>query len=199
MIQTSDRKDVQRITIFYHFWHLCCSKPEKLTLMKLRIATLACLLFCSYYTAQSQTTATVSEKPVVKKKLSLDLSVIPGISIYKNGPPSDFVIGGETRLQAELSKKFAFIASAGYIHFQTVKSDLLTIKAGAKYYFDPSVYFAIEAGLGEYVKGGELLVYTPSVGMDISKKFDLGLKFETYSNLSFSYHQLGLRVGYKLF
>ena len=166
--------------------------------MKLTIAALSLFIGLTSCLAQSK----VEIRPETKKTSTLrfDVGFDAGFLTHFYVTPGS-AIGGDLRLQNKFSNKISWIASAGYTnlraHSSTV-SDLLAIKAGAKFFMTPTFYLAGEIGLGEYLNGGELLIYTPSAGFQLGKKWDLAVKHETYSNLSYAFSQIGMRVGYKL-
>jgi hypothetical protein len=121
-----------------------------------------------------------------------------GIGINAGLPTTDqynFTLGGDLRLQFDISKQVSIPVTAGYTHFFSkdydpiVKQDLgyIPVKTGVKVFFDESgsgLYGTAEIGAAfgvtDQAKTGFL--YSPSVGYAWSSGLDLGVKYEGVSS-----------------
>lgn len=141
-------------------------------------------------------------------------SVNPGMSLNN----SRFVIGTDLQLERYLSDNFALTVSAGFTHFSdktatyTYESssvapvtyqihmgkNLIPMKLGIKVFPAKGIYVAGAAGLGVDINGNSSFLYAVTVGTQLGSRFDLGLKYEDYTDF---YHtnQLALRLAYRIF
>jgi|GEM_PF-2746444 len=133
------------------------------------------------------------------KAIGWDIAVSPGVALSRYyGSSSKFVLGAETRIQQNFGYNFAWMASFGYTHFSALENGYFSLKGGIKAYLEPKVYLGAEIGIGEYSQGGEAFIFSPSVGMLFGKRWDLALKYESFSEFNFPDSQLALRIGFKL-
>lgn len=133
------------------------------------------------------------------RPLSWDIAVSPGVALTRYyGSASKFVMGAETRIQQNFGYNFAWMASLGYTHFDALENGYFSLKGGVKAFIEPKAYLAAEIGIGEYSEGGEVFIFSPSVGILVGKRWDFALKYESFSDFNFPDTQLALRVGFKL-
>jgi len=128
-----------------------------------------------------------------------------------------FVMGAELQAERYISEKLAFTLSAGFTHFAnknydfsyeyqgqlyynryTTDQNLIPIKLGIKAFIAPRVYLAGAAGIAIDVNGNSSFVWSATAGYQLTKKLDIGVKYENYSVYSNS-NQLSLRIAYRLF
>ena len=79
-----------------------------------------------------------------------------------------------------------------------LKLGLITVLAGAKYYFSDKLYGSAQAGLSFATESGAGSVFTfaPGIGYKIADKFDLLLKYQSGSKNGSTVSFLGVRAGY---
>jgi len=129
--------------------------------------------------------------------LKLGLSINPGLSLGNSG--SNFVLGGELSWYKNLTSDLEAAISAGYTQFfynhDTQKESLIPVKAGARYSFNPRFYLGAQAGIAfSTTDGGAYFVYSPTAGWTMNKHYDIGLKYDHYSNEP---SVLGVNLTYK--
>jgi hypothetical protein len=102
----------------------------------------------------------------------------------------DFVIAPDIRLQRDLGKRTSLTLTTGYYAFigrdnnnlgQQIESNLIPLKAGAKFFFGESYYVQPEVGIAFSTKKdyGNPFVYAPSVGF-ANNKWDVALRYENF-------------------
>jgi hypothetical protein len=137
-----------------------------------------------------------------RRPIGWDIAVSPGVPLknyhWDNRP--QFAWGFETRIQQNFGYNFAWMASLGYTQFENVEIGFICLKGGIKAYLDPKVYLGAEVGIGEEIDGGEVFIFSPSVGMLFGKRWDLSLKYESFADFNnpFIDNQLALRIGFRL-
>jgi hypothetical protein len=129
--------------------------------------------------------------------LKLGIGINPGLSVGTSG--SDFVLGGEISLYKNLTSKLEGTFSAGYTQFfyghDTQKGKLIPVKAGIRYSLTNKLYIGAQAGVAfSTTDGGAYFLYSPTVGWKLSNQFDVGLKYDHFSNEP---AVLGLNLTYK--
>jgi hypothetical protein len=121
-----------------------------------------------------------------------------GIGINAGIPTTDqynFALGGDARLQFDVSNQISIPVSVGYTHFfskdysPAIKQDYgyIPVKAGVKVFLDETgsgLYGMAELGAAfgvtDQAKTGFL--YAPTVGYSWSSGLDLGIRYEGISN-----------------
>jgi hypothetical protein len=76
--------------------------------------------------------------------------------------------------------------------------DIIPVKAGLKAFISSNVYIGAEVGAGFEVDNGggnTKLIASPTIGY-ASKKWDVGLRYESFSGQGNNYGLLGLRIAY---
>ncbi|MCZ4243637.1 outer membrane beta-barrel protein [Pedobacter punctiformis] len=138
-----------------------------------------------------------------------------GIGLNVGLPTTDgysFAIGGDVRYQFDIDKQLSIPVTAGYTHFigkeignsgfNVPDFGYIPVKAGVKYFFDPSgsgVYGLAElgAGIGITPSGAKTgFLYAPSIGYAWSSGLDLGVRYEGNSVSGGTLGQVALRVAY---
>jgi hypothetical protein len=129
--------------------------------------------------------------------LKLGLSINPGMSLGRSS--TQFVLAGELSLYKSLTTNWEATFSTGYMHFfyshDVVKEKLIPVKAGIRYFLNSRLYVGAQAGVAfSTTDGGAYFIYSPMVGWQVSKQFDLGLKYDHIGNKP---SVLGLTSTYK--
>ncbi|WP_143065562.1 hypothetical protein [Mucilaginibacter sp. OK283] len=147
-------------------------------------------------------------------KLRLGIGITGGIPTGNAHDGSNFLLGGDARLQYGVSNNVALTLTSGYYNFfaktydqvdgTTVKGKdqgLIPIKAGVKAFVAENFYLGAEAGVGFetqahlYGNKDTKLILSPGIGY-ANKSWDIGARYENYSGQSNSYGFVGLRVAY---
>lgn len=100
--------------------------------------------------------------------------------------------GADVRLAKNIGNSLYWTITPGYTHFSKPGNGFFALKSGLKTDLGPKVYFQGEVGIGIYTQGGESFIFAPSLGTQISKKVDLGFKYERFGSY---WSQLAFRVG----
>ncbi|HTE00771.1 MAG TPA: hypothetical protein VK668_15875 [Mucilaginibacter sp.] len=127
----------------------------------------------------------------------------------------NFGLGLTPRLQYGLSDKVALTFTSGIYHFfpKTVtyppsgafpgfttkyKSDIIPVKAGAKFFINSNFYLSGEVGVAfEVAEGGGPVHFLASPGIGYAtKQWDIGARYENFSGNGYSDGIVGLRVAY---
>nr|WP_121273022.1 hypothetical protein [Pedobacter schmidteae] len=136
-----------------------------------------------------------------------------GIGLNLGIPTNDgysFAVGGDARLQFDVSKQVSIPVTTGYTHFigkeltNNVKvSDYgyIPLKAGVKVFLNDSgsgAYALGEAGaaFGVTNGAGTHFVYSPALGYAWSSGLDLGVKYEGVPVGGGTVGQVALRIAY---
>lgn len=118
-----------------------------------------------------------------------------------------FGVGGSAKFEFPVASELYVTASGGYTHFFP-KSEFkdagaegagfVPLKAGLKYFFSPQFYGAAELGaaLSTSEGGGTAFAYSPGIGALLGENFDIGLRYEGWSNNG-SINQVALRLAYR--
>ena len=144
-----------------------------------------------------------------------------GIGINAGVPTNNdyfnFTLGADARFQFDVAKQLSIPVTVGYTNFFAKDFDLggtvikgqdygfIPVKAGLKYFFDPSgsgLYGLAEAGaaFGVTRSAKTAFIYSPAVGYAWSNGLDLGVKYEDISNATTyipgTTGQVALRIAY---
>lgn len=167
--------------------------------MKRILFTLLILSSLSMVRAQSakSSSGVNSEKSSNESDLKFGLSINPGVSLGRYG--QNFVLGGELGLYKNLTSNLEGIFSAGYTQFfysnNIREGGLIPVKAGVRYSLSPRIYVGAQAGAAfSITDGGAYFIYSPTVGWKINKHFDIGFKYDHFSN---NPGVVGLNLTYK--
>ena len=127
------------------------------------------------------------------------------------GDAYSFGIGGTVQADYTVADKFAITLNTGYIDYlgKTVtiggvsykyaSYGIVPLLAGAKYHFTEGLYGSAQLGLsfGTGAGGGSNFTYVPGIGYNITKDFDVLLKYVGMSSKGGgSSSSIGLRVAY---
>lgn len=178
--------------------------------MKQFFKLLTLLVFTQISILQAQTS-----DPGKKGRWELDASLNPGIGLSS----SRFVIGADLQLERYLSDKLALTFSGGFTHFSNkllvynfnpgngfpptqfkVSTDrnLIPVKLGVKVFPVNRFYLEGAGGIGVDINGNSSFVVSATAGIKLGKRFDLGIKYEDYTNF-YKTNQLSLRLTYRIF
>ena len=127
---------------------------------------------------------------------------------------SSFEAGGTARLQLGLSSNLAVIATSGFYNMFSknvtvngVTSEspglgIVPVKGGIKAFLGKGLYFTGEAGAGFETSKDDAtnqkdvkLILSPGLGY-ATDKWDVGVRYESFTGQSFNYGLIGLRVAY---
>ncbi len=132
---------------------------------------------------------------------------------YPFADPYKLALGGDARLQYDLSKRYSFTLTTGFTNLFVNKNDgsdlgFIPAKAGFKaFVWEDRFYVMGEAGAGFAVTNGyhkTSLILAPSIGY-ATKYIDISLRYEQYSDFQRmnndgtygkGFGQLGLRLAY---
>ncbi|WP_417939979.1 hypothetical protein [Flavobacterium sp. RS13.1] len=164
-------------------------------LQNVRILFVAAIAMFYTITASAQST----EIENYDQKFKLGFGVSAGIPT--DGDDYDWALGGDVRLQYDLSKKTSLTLTTGFTNL-FVGDDVpdlgfIPAKAGFKAFFWEDQFYAMgEIGAGFAVTNGyneTSLLWAPSIGY-AGKHIDISLRYEDYNK--FKTNQIGLRVAY---
>ena len=156
---------------------------------------------------------TAKPKSGQAKAWELHASLNPGVTIED----TRFVIGGDLQLERYVSEKLALTLNAGFTHFSSknynvnyeyegqlyynsysVNQNLIPVKLGIKTFVAPRIYVAAAGGIAIDINGNSSAVWSAALGYQLTKKIDIGVKYENYSVFS-NNNQFSLRIAYRLF
>jgi hypothetical protein len=157
----------------------------------------AVLLFIQFSQLHAQT-----DKP-----LRINFGLSSGIPTTAN--PFGYALGGDIKLQKDISTHTALTFSAGFNHYFDTKNfdiypdyptpwNAIPVKLGVKAFVVNHVYLAAEAGAGFFLEGGKpTFIWSPSVGMAFKNGLDLSVKYENFNNYK-ALNQVAFRIAYGL-
>ena len=144
-----------------------------------------------------------------------------GIGINAGVPTNNdyfnFTLGADARFQFDVAKQLSIPVTVGYTNFfakdqylpgetkKTPDYGFIPVKAGLKYFFDPSgsgLYGLAEAGaaFGVTDHAKTAFIYSPAIGYAWSNGLDLGVKYEGISKATTytpnTTGQVALRIAY---
>lgn len=108
----------------------------------------------------------------------------------------DFGLGGDIRLQYDLSRKTSLTLTSGYSHLFADEKDagFVPVKAGFKAFVSQNIYLMAEAGGAVGTSNFDTsALLSPSIGF-ANRYIDVSIRYENYLNNNLD--QLGLRVAY---
>jgi len=131
-----------------------------------------------------------------------------GVGLNLGVPTSNgysFAVGGDARVQFDVSKQISIPVTTGYTHFigkdNVPDYGYIPLKTGVKVFFDQSgsgLYGLGEIGaaFGVSSGAGTSFLYSPALGYSWSSGLDLGVKYEGLSKNSINRGQVALRIAY---
>jgi hypothetical protein len=128
------------------------------------------------------------------------------------------VIGADLQAERYISNDFALTLSAGFTHITnktgtatytfaghppvslnySTDQNLIPVKIGIKVFPADKLYLLGAAGIGIDINGNSSFAWSATAGQKLGSRFDLGLKYENYTDFSVS-NQLAVRLGYRIF
>jgi hypothetical protein len=169
------------------------------------IAGVLTLFICSNVHAQSGPPS----------KLRFGIGVDGLLPVGNTANTSNFGLGITPRLQYGISDNVALTFTSGLYHFfpKTItypaigsfpgftakyKSDIIPVKAGAKFFMGRNFYLSGEVGAAfEVAEGGGPVhfLWSPGIGY-ATKRWDIGARYENFSGNGYSDGITALRVAY---
>jgi len=142
----------------------------------------------------------------------LGIGIEGGIPTGDISSYSHFELGGNARLQYDLSPVFSLMLTSGYDNIfsrqtvtingtlfsdERVNLGIIPVKAGAKVFFAKNLYADGEAGAGFETTGPKQtkLILSPGIGWS-DTHWDVGLRYENYSGESNNFGAVMLRLAY---
>lgn len=118
---------------------------------------------------------------------------------------ADFVIAPDIRLQHDLVGRTSLTLTTGYYGFigkpkingETIGTDMIPLKAGAKFFFGNTFYVQPELGAAFATKSGygTSFVWAPNIGY-ANQKWDVGLRYEGFERNGGSNGMVAVRAAY---
>ncbi|RWY51020.1 hypothetical protein [Mucilaginibacter gilvus] len=156
-----------------------------------------------------------SAQSITKSKLRFGIGVDGLLPVGSFTDAANFGIGLTPRLQYGIADNVALTFTSGFYHFFTKPIylpqgvlgagermqndlDIIPVKAGLKAFVSSNLYVGAEVGVGFEVDNGggnSKLIVSPAIGY-ASKKWDIGLRYESFSGQGQNYGLLGLRIAY---
>lgn len=119
-------------------------------------------------------------------------------------PYTNLVWGLDVQGEFPVASQFGLVIDAGYVSFNG-KNDygnlgFVPVLAGGKYYFSDQFFGTLEAGLSFATGGntGSFFTWSPAVGIKLSNKIDLALKYQSATQNGWDSAFVGLRLGISL-
>lgn len=159
------------------------------------------------------TNASAQSVPKSKWRFGVGVDGLLPVGSFRNNV--NFGLGVTPRLQYGVADNVALTFTSGFYHFFTkplyvpagflgagerIQNDLdiIPVKAGIKAFISPNIYLGAEVGFGfEVDNGGGNTKFLASPGIGYaSKKWDINLRYESFTGQSQNYGVLGLRVAY---
>ena len=122
---------------------------------------------------------------------------------------SSLALGADLRYQFDIDKQLSIPVTTGFTtifnkdigNFKVDNSNYVPLKAGLKYFFDPSgsgAYGLAEAGaaFGINKGSGTSFLYSPAIGYAWSNGLDLAAKYEGLSRSGATTGFVGVRIAY---
>nr|WP_294900000.1 hypothetical protein [uncultured Pedobacter sp.] len=133
------------------------------------------------------------------------LSAALGIGVPTKSNVADIIIAPDLRLQHDLGERTSLTLTTGYYGFvgkpevagTKIGSDLIPLKAGAKFFFGQTFYVQPEVGVGFSTKKdyGTPFIWAPSLGY-ANNKWDIALRYEGFEYNAGSNGMVAVRLAY---
>lgn len=130
------------------------------------------------------------------------LSAALGIGVPTESYMGDIVIAPDLRLQHDLGERTSLTLTTGYYGFVggpdgNTQSDLIPLKAGAKFFFGNTFYVQPEVGaaFGTRSGAGTAFAWAPSLGY-ANNKWDIALRYEGFEYDAGSNGMVAVRLAY---
>jgi hypothetical protein len=135
----------------------------------------------------------------VDKPFKFGVGALAGLPL---GDASDFVKmtwGVDLLGEYSVAPKVGLTINAGYNGWvgDGGTADLIPVLAGAKIYSGSKIYLSLQAGVTFSAEGGggNAFTYAPGLGVKISDKLDLLLKYQAATQYGSTFSFIGLRLG----
>lgn len=143
--------------------------------------------------------------------MAFKVGIGAGAGVTTAGSPFSFSTGADVRLQWDLSKYVAVTASGGYTRLFNSDNypaledyDFIPAIGGVKMFPVDGMYLSVNIGAGFGIQDGSKtsLIYGAGTGYEWKNGFELGLRYEGYTqdSTSSTYQpknsQIALRIGY---
>ena len=159
------------------------------------------VLFVLAVSVNAQTKAKAAAKDT--KGFVIGAGAMVGLPVGDYTSIESLAYGVDLMGEISVAPSFAITVSAGYLDFakksgfSAAKMGMIPVLAGAKINFSDKLYGSAQAGLSFSTAsgGGSAFTYAPGIGLKISDKFDLLLKYQAASKNSATNAFLGLRAG----
>ena len=113
-----------------------------------------------------------------------------------------FAIGGSLQVEHYVAPDFGLTLKAGYLDYLAKGggggNGLIPILAGFRYHFNPRVYGSAQLGISLATEsgGGSAFTYAPGVGFQVSRNFDILVRYEATAKNSVTIGNIGARFAY---
>ena len=127
-----------------------------------------------------------------------------GVPVGEFGKPYSHVLGGSLQYEYKPDTDFGLTFNAGYLSYSIKKSfgsgtvGFIPALAGVKYYFAPTIFAHAQLGaaIGTDKGQGTSFAYSPGIGINITPKADIELKYTGISNKAGTLPAVGARVAF---
>ena len=149
-----------------------------------------------------------TSQPMMSSGMAFKVGVGINGGLFPSSSEMDYGYGADIKLQYDLTKDVAVIASAGYTKLKWKESPLnfqfIPLMGGVKAYVIDRMYLTTGLGTGLAVKDGANMnfIYTGGLGYEWNNGLEVGARYEGYVNNSASdlyfmkTGQYNLRIGY---
>jgi len=127
--------------------------------------------------------------------------VTMGVPSGDEVPYTNLVWGLDVQGEFPVASSFGLTLDAGYVSFNGKNGygniGFVPILAGGKYYFSDQFFGSLAAGLSfeSGSNSGSAFTWSPAIGMKLSNKIDLALKYQSATQNGWNSAFVGLRLG----
>ena len=144
-----------------------------------------------------------AQKREVKPNFSAGFTL--GLPTGDEVPFTGFVWGLDVQGEFPVAPSFGLTLDAGYVGFNGKNGNsnvgFVPVLAGGKYYFSDQFFGTLQAGLSFNTgngSSGSAFTWAPAVGIKLSNKIDLALKYQSATQNGWNSAFAGLRLGISL-
>ncbi len=136
------------------------------------------------------------------KKLSFGLGAELALPMGDFGTFYSFGAGVSAQMNYAVTSNVGLTLNAGYVSYSgksgAGSSGVIPVLAGVSFNLSDKVYASGQLGMTMSAEsgGGSAFTFAPGVGYKVSDKFDLLLKYSSWSDNGFTSSALGLRAGF---
>lgn len=159
-------------------------------------------------------TMSVNAQRENEKSFKIGVGALTGLPMGDINDFTNLAVGFDMLGEFAVGPSFALTLSVGYVDFFKKSgidqySDtwgLIPLLVGAKYFFSDRLYVSAQGGISFASNGsGGQVSFAPGIGIKLSEKFDLLIKYQSASQINASYFNrssftsalIGLRAGYR--